>query len=300
MLGRLKNTIKQQLVPKSKLVILNYHQVAENFDAKIHNKAICNDFSFFKAQMTFLKQHYKIVTLKEGVEALKTNSINETTVCLTFDDGDASINSLVIPLLEQLDLPATFFINTAYGIDKIGYWYNLGPYFEDSELIDAATEIRNTKDLSVYHQLLKLEDRSNEKNADLASPFYSDYKKFETCSNPLFHFGLHGHEHLRFSMLSYEQQRKNLEKNIQLMQDWPNYVPYFAIPFGQPKDWNKDTLMLAQELKLTPFLAYQGYNTAYRAPFLRFSVDGMDLRNVFKNFSPFQKTYDKLNNLKNQ
>jgi len=108
---------------------------------------------------------------------------------------------------------------------------------------------------------------------------------------------LHGHEHLRFSMLSREEQKENLLKNIEQMKNWPNYVPHFAIPFGKPQDWNKDTLEVSDELGVIPFLAHHGYNTSYRTPYLRFSVDTKDLKSVFDSFSPFQKSYDKLNSL---
>tara|TARA_R110002050_G_scaffold10421_1_gene35545 strand:+ start:4111 stop:5013 length:903 start_codon:yes stop_codon:yes gene_type:complete len=297
MINQFKNKIKQYLIPQSKLVVLNYHQLGEVFDPKIHNKAIWNECSFFEEQMTFLKKYYKIVSLKQGIEALKKATLSETLVAITFDDGDVSIVDLVMPLLDRMDIPATFFINTAYGSEKMGYWYNLGPYFEDQILMKAASTIRNTSDSSIYKELLKLEATCNEKQAKVDSPFYSNYQLFENCTNPLFDFGLHGHEHLRFSLLSYEEQKQNLEKNIESMSHWPNYVPFFAVPFGQPKDWNTDTLKLAKVLKLIPFLAYKGYNTSDRTPFLRFSVDGMDLRSVFNNLSPFQKRYYQLNNL---
>lgn len=295
MLQKLKNKLKQRLVPKSKLVILNYHQIAETFDPKIHNKSIWNSVTLFEEHMSFLQQNFKLVSLTQGLAALKENHINETLVSITFDDGDASMTSLAMPILERLQIPATFFINTAYGSEKMGYWYNLGPYFENKELMAAAPSIRNTTNSNTYHNLLKLEDHCNQQHSAINSPFYANYEEFAKCTNSLFHFGLHGHEHLRFSMLSREEQKQNLLKNMQHMKHWPNYVPYFAIPFGKPQDWNKDTLELAEELGVIPFLAHHGYNTSYRQPFLRFSVDTKNLKSVFDSFSPYQKNYDKLN-----
>lgn len=296
MLHLLKTYIRQKLVPKSKLVVFNYHQLGDVFNPKIHNKSIWNDSVFFESQLRYLQENYRIVSLIEGVESLKNNSVKDTLVCLTFDDGDASITSFAMPILNRLGIPATFFINTAYGVEKMGYWYNLGPYLNDHELIQASPSIRNTDDKGKYQTLLKLEDICNQNNTASASPFYADYKELEKCTNPLFHFGLHGHEHLRFSMLSYEDQKQNLIRNIESMSQWPNYIPFFAVPFGQPKDWNQDTLKIAQELQLIPLLAFQGYNTAFQLPLLRFSVDGMELNSVFKKMSPYQKTYYDLNN----
>lgn len=297
MIQKLKNQIKKTLMIKSKLVVLNYHQLGESFNPNIHNEFIWNSVVLFEEHMSYLQKNFKIVTLTEGLKALKNKTINETLVSITFDDGDASMTSLAMPILERLKIPATFFINTAYGTEKLGYWYNLGPYFEDKDLIAAAPAIRNTKDPKEYHKLLKLEDACNSKHTADQSPFYADYKEFEACTNPLFHFGLHGHEHLRFSMLSREAQKSNLSKNIEQMKHWPNYVPLFAIPFGKPQDWNTDTIEIAKELDVVPFLAHHGYNTSYREPFLRFSVDTKNLKTVFEDFSPFQKSYDTLNQL---
>ncbi len=297
MIHTLKRKISQALMPKSKLVILNYHQLGDHFNPKVHNKFIWNTTDLFEAHMSYLQQHFTIVSLREGLKVLKNKTINDTLVSITFDDGDASMTSFAMPILERLQIPATFFINTAYGAEKMGYWYNLGPYFKDKQLLDASISIRNTADPNEYHHLLKLEDASNHKNSSAKSPFYADYKDFQTCNNPLFHFGLHGHEHLRFSMLTRAAQKENLRKNIDAMKNWPNYVPHFAIPFGKPQDWNTDTLEIAKEFDVVPFLAHHGYNTTYREPFLRFSVDTKNLKSVFDNFGPFQSGYDKLNQL---
>lgn len=298
MIHRIKNQIKQQIVPKSKLVILNYHQLGLSFDPKIHNEFIWNSVTLFEEHMSYLKQNFKIVSLTEGLKVLKNRTLKETLVSITFDDGDASISTLAMPLLDHLQIPATFFINTAYGKEKMGYWYNLGPYFNDKDLIAAAQTIRNTTDSKEYHQLLKMEDHLNTENDAHPSPFYSNYRDLETCTNPLFHFGLHGHEHLRFSMLSRDAQKENLRKNIEQMKHWNNYVPHFAIPFGKPQDWNSDTLEISKELDVVPFLAHYGYNTKYSEPLLRFSVDTKNLKSVFDDFSPFQNSYYKLNHLK--
>lgn len=297
MLNRVKKLFREYMIPNSKLIIFNYHQLGVEFNSKIHNKHIWNSVSFFEEQMTFLKDNYNIVALKDGVESLRKNKLKETQICITFDDGDASIVTLVMPILRRLKIPATFFINTAYGVEKAGYWYNLGPYFKDEQLTAASSIIRNTSDSKQYNELLKLEDNRNNQTSDIKSPFYADYEKLKKCNEPLFHFGLHGHEHYRFSMLTYTKQKENLQRNITVMQSWQNYVPLFAVPFGQPKDWNHDTLKVSKELNVIPLLANKGYNSTYHLPLLRFSVDGIDVRHVLKNLSPFQKTYNRLNNL---
>ncbi len=291
----IKKIIKKLLMPQKKWVILNYHQVSDVFDPKVHNKYIWNNLIVFKKEMTFLKDNYKIVSLKDGYEQFQNGGLKETLISITFDDGDKSIEEFVMPLLNELKIPATFFINTAYPSEKIGYWYNLGPYYNDEALISKASIIRNTENKEEYSKLLKLED--NYKPLNLDNPFYAEIDRLKNVDNPLFHFGLHGHEHMKFAMLNDRDQEYNLKRNIEVLSTFKNYVPFFAIPFGKPKDWNQTTLDLSKKYNVVPLLAYNGFNTKYNDVLLRTSVDGKDVKKTIGEFSPFINNYYKLNNL---
>jgi peptidoglycan/xylan/chitin deacetylase (PgdA/CDA1 family) len=85
----------------------------------------------------------------------------------------------------------------------------------------------------------------------------------------LFDFGLHGHEHQRFSMLSREEQEDDIMKNIEVLESFPNYLPYWAIPFGTDRDWNRHTLSLALKKELLVFHHTNGVNFGWNG----FSLD---------------------------
>ncbi len=287
-------------MPNGKLVILNYHQVSPRFDPLINGKYIWNELSFFVKQLEFLKQNFAVLPLRDAVGQLKDNQINETVVALTFDDADKSVTEYIIPTLSEMDIPATFFVNTAYPFEKPGYWFNAISYINEPNLMLNATElseIRSTGAPDVYKRLCEKADSVLPLLRDKGNLFYADYEVLKDITGNLFHFGLHGHEHLRFSMLTEEEQRANLQKNINILRTWQNYIPFFAIPFGKPLDWNKETLEVCKDLNIIPLLANSGYNIAYHLPLLRFSVDGIELKDLLGNLSPFPSRYYSINNL---
>src|SRR5690242_21731028 len=61
----------------------------------------------FEAHLQFFKKHFSVVSLEEYFEHKISNRF---TVCLIFDDGLANKLHHVLPLLENYQLPASFFI----------------------------------------------------------------------------------------------------------------------------------------------------------------------------------------------
>lgn len=96
---------------RGRLTVLTYHQVKDPAD----------DYSTvgtaaFREQMQFLKEHYRVVPLAEGVTALSQIGRAERLIAITFDDGYLDNATIAAPVLQSLDLPACFFVST----DMIG------------------------------------------------------------------------------------------------------------------------------------------------------------------------------------
>src|ERR1700743_1757794 len=63
------------------------------------------------AQLDFLARHFKVVSLEAMVARLANNAALEPgEVVLTFDDGLRNNLSVVYPILQKLQMPATFFV----------------------------------------------------------------------------------------------------------------------------------------------------------------------------------------------
>ena len=93
-----------------KLLVLTYHRVLETYDAIINEI----DAVQFTQQMETLAEYFNVVSLAEGVERLRSGTLAAGSVCITFDDGYRDNFDVALPILNALNLPATFFVATGY------------------------------------------------------------------------------------------------------------------------------------------------------------------------------------------
>ena len=93
------------------------------------------------------------------VASLEVGKLQGKFAALTFDDGDISLESHIVPALKRRELPATFFINSAYYEQPSTYWAPIASYFNrvgqshqswTAELADAASKLRRTTDATFY------------------------------------------------------------------------------------------------------------------------------------------------------
>ena len=95
---------------KNKLLILTYHRVLENYDPIIDEV----DAVQFTQQMETLAEFFNVLSLDEGLERMQNNDLPPGSVCVTFDDGYRDNHDVALPILNALNLPATFFVATGY------------------------------------------------------------------------------------------------------------------------------------------------------------------------------------------
>jgi peptidoglycan/xylan/chitin deacetylase (PgdA/CDA1 family) len=73
----------------------------------------------FYEQMFFLKKNYPIVRLEQD-----WNELDQDAVCVTFDDGYMDNYTNALPILQELEIPATIFISTG-GINTYKeFWWD--------------------------------------------------------------------------------------------------------------------------------------------------------------------------------
>src|SRR3989338_561723 len=96
------------------LRILVYHSVSsESFYKDLGESNVSVDM--FREQMRYLKKKFKkIVSLTEGVDCLRKSELGQDFIVITFDDGMADVYEEAIGVLEDLKIPAIFFIVYKY------------------------------------------------------------------------------------------------------------------------------------------------------------------------------------------
>ncbi|MEJ2107797.1 MAG: polysaccharide deacetylase family protein [Acidiferrobacteraceae bacterium] len=89
--------------------ILMYHRVypMESYDQLVVHP------DRFAAQMQWLNEHARVISLEEAVEELSTG-VRKPGVVVTFDDGYRDNLEYALPVLTRLAIPATIFITTQF------------------------------------------------------------------------------------------------------------------------------------------------------------------------------------------
>jgi peptidoglycan/xylan/chitin deacetylase (PgdA/CDA1 family) len=79
--------------------------------------------SDFLRQMEFLRAHYDIVSLDHALDATGSASERPRAV-VTFDDGEAGLHDILLPLLNEMRLPVTLYIATGQIETGRAYWFD--------------------------------------------------------------------------------------------------------------------------------------------------------------------------------
>jgi len=269
------------------IAIFNFHQLSDVFDNKYHNRGTWTQINFFEQQILWLKKNYKIITLEDAITMANKNLIDDKYACITFDDGDKSIlNAMTI--LDKHNIPATFFINSGYLNNKMAGWFHVYQYIENTpkynHLLTADIKqnikyLRATDDIKLYNMYSK-------KIEDLYKYIKDEFDMFvkiedlQNINSDLFHIGLHGYEHQRFSMKTKDWQKENILKDINILSKLKVYRPIFAIPFGRPHDWNRKTIEVIFELGLEFVYANGGVNISRNVGYHRIPADGRILKKL--------------------
>lgn len=99
--------------------ILMYHRVDSEgydpFDIRVTPERFC-------AHLEVLREHWRVVSLRDLVHALREGESVEGCVALTFDDGYEDNLRVALPALERADVPATVFVVA----DELGreFWWD--------------------------------------------------------------------------------------------------------------------------------------------------------------------------------
>jgi peptidoglycan/xylan/chitin deacetylase (PgdA/CDA1 family) len=93
-------------VQSPKFVVLCYHGIGECGNSLLDSPTA----EMFEAQMCFLRQNYRVVSLEEVCRELNSGRTAEPGVAVTFDDGYRSTYTAAFPVLQKYSVPATIYL----------------------------------------------------------------------------------------------------------------------------------------------------------------------------------------------
>jgi peptidoglycan/xylan/chitin deacetylase (PgdA/CDA1 family) len=112
---------------RDRLTILTFHRVLPDALFKDYLfPSLAVSESMFRGQMASLQRRCRVVTLEEGLDALRTGrSGDKPMVAVTFDDGYADNVTVAAPIMNALGVRATFFVVTGLIGTDAELWYDV-------------------------------------------------------------------------------------------------------------------------------------------------------------------------------
>lgn len=249
--------------------IVVYHAVTRT-PLKVHNWCFVDESSF-RSQMRYLKKHFEVISLSEGVEQMRNGRIRRPTVVITFDDGFQNNYDVAFPILHEAGLPATIFLTTALVNTDDTVWFcrlnralakTSKPSLEwDGRRLDlsgpgakaetAATIQATLKAFHHYQLLVELRRIILELGdapdcpIEVGSPFRMlDHEAIaEMAASGLVEFGAHTQTHAILSHLSPEERHEEIVRAVTAVHELTGRpCELFAYPNGRAEDYDVDTI----------------------------------------------------------
>ena len=92
---------------------------------------LCMPLEGFVTQVEFLRRYYKVLSLPEAVERIRSGRNDEIAVSLTFDDGYKD-NTWAIEYLKYYGVPASFFVSIGHVLDRRAFEHDRRLGFENA------------------------------------------------------------------------------------------------------------------------------------------------------------------------
>ena len=229
--ARLRRLASRAAAPVS---VLFYHRVADKW---------LNDWTMrrgmFRKQIDYCRKHFEVIDLAEVQRRVSRCESRTPSVAITFDDGYGDNCDFALPLLIELQLPATYFVSTAFIQDQY-------PFPHDQRV---GRPLR----VNTIEQIREIAEQGIE-------------------------IGCHTRHHVDFGRVHdpLEIRREIIEAKDELEQLIGRAVRYFAFPFGMPPQLTQAAIEAVHEAGFHGFCsAFGGYNQPGRDAFhiRRFHAD---------------------------
>ena len=206
-LKKFSHGIRNFFVPTGYIVL--YHRVA---DVKNDPHQLCVSPANFREQIKFLKENFRIVPLVQLVREIRAKKLKNNTMAVTFDDGYADNLHNVLPVLKELNVPATIFLTAGYiGQNKAFYW------------------------------------DQNTSPEDQGRPMTLDEVK-SLSKALLIEIGGHTISHPKLAKIGPIEQFKEIAQGKQIIEEITGFpLLSFAYPFGGKDSFNKTTIELVKK-----------------------------------------------------
>src|SRR5262249_42474497 len=128
--------------------ILMYHRISE-LQIDPHN--LCVSPTEFREHMQYLVRQHPVLSLEDMAQCVANGVLPEKAVAVTIDDGTLDGLENASPILRELGIPATFFVNTErFNEEHEPWWEVLGRIFHEEGPLPPKVEIQMGPERQVF------------------------------------------------------------------------------------------------------------------------------------------------------
>lgn len=246
----------QQTVPVP-LYHATYAQVPDALASGLHNVAPAQ----LRLQLRWLREHFDVVPLDDLLDDYAPGK-----AAVTFDDGYMCVFDETLPLLRELDIPATVFVNgfalegRIFWRDKVRAVLSAGLHAGFADFAARRAGLALPASAKGVYRATKAPDGPSSRVVEaLLDEFLKGREELlpetDCCApahclprDPLLTYGNHSRNHYVLSTLSPDEQREEIagmQRTLQSM-DLP-LSSVFSIPFGGDADFDAHTLAILKE-----------------------------------------------------
>jgi peptidoglycan/xylan/chitin deacetylase (PgdA/CDA1 family) len=261
----------------SPALILLYHRV---IDLENDPQQLAVTPANFRLQIEYLKKNYNLVSISEFYQHLSgRKGFPGGTIILSFDDGYFDNYEYALPILEEYNSQAVFYISTGLlNTNKMTWWDDIQNIFlsdhplpaelplnigENKLLISTSDKNQQLDAYNKLHHVLKYM-RSEQREIVINSLYkwadlvrkgkefnrfmtYDELKSLSASGSAV--IGAHTQSHTPLSILSYDEQFKEITHSKNELESLiKKPVEHFSYPYGLKKDFNKESKKICREL----------------------------------------------------
>lgn len=258
---------------QNRFYIIPYHMIVDEPNGFYPETSTAD----FEKQIAHLVKNYRVISIDEIVERVRTKSSLCRCVAIAFDDGFRDNYEIAYPILRKYNIPATIFLTTSYIDSGTAPWFIKFRYIflktEKTELhfclddknIFFPMHTKKAKFATSDRVMAYLKSCSNKQRLSLLDKLYKklEVNEFQGIDNLMLtwdqikvmashgiSFGAHTVNHPILSRISIEMAEKEIlnSKNT-IGKEIGKPVTSFAYPFGKKSQYTPQIFSILQELQ---------------------------------------------------
>lgn len=112
--ARVDQTASHRAWRNQRLLILGYHGVSVENEHEWNPRLFMRAATFRERMETLKSMGASVLRLSDAIQRLQRGTLPPLATAITFDDGYANFSSRALPILQELELPATLYLTSWY------------------------------------------------------------------------------------------------------------------------------------------------------------------------------------------